>query len=519
MRRRRAAVGNRLLLDPEMGNQSPQVIAAVDLGSNSFHMIVGELRHGQLTIIDRLRETVRLSEGLQKKGALDAAARNRALACLSRFGERLKDMQAANVRAAGTSALRRARDSRTFLQQAEEALGHPIDVIAGIEEARLIYSGVVHSMPPNDGLRLVLDIGGGSTELILGQGDKPEALESLTMGCVVMTETHFPAGKISRQAFEAAKVAVRLKLRPIKAYFRDGSNIEAIGASGTIRATEAVARELGLLDDNQLTISVVENLIDRVCGFANASDIDLAGLSHRRAQVWPGGLAILVEVMLALRIDGLSVSDGALREGLLYEYSGRLLHKDARDRSVAAMARRYHVDLVQAARVAETAADLFEELADEWNIRTPAATNLLGWAAQLHEIGLDIAHDAFQKHGAYVVGNADMPGFPRDEQAILAYMIHNQRGTLKVELGDEQPAFRRIAVLRLTIVLRLAVLLNRSRSPQKLPAIRGSASDAVLVLRFPADWLQSNPLSVADLERENYYLRKVDYELRIELTD
>ena len=188
---------------------SSEVIAAVDLGSNSFHMIIGELRQGQLTIIDRLRETVRLSEGLTRDGDLSAVARKRALDCLSRFGERLHDMKAANVRAAGTSALRRARDSRVFREEAQLALGHPIEVISGIEEARLIYAGVTHSMPATDGLRLVLDIGGGSTELILGKGNDPRALESLQMGCVVMTETHFVDGNIDRKSFTAARIAAR----------------------------------------------------------------------------------------------------------------------------------------------------------------------------------------------------------------------------------------------------------------------------------------------------------------------
>ena len=198
---------------------APEVLAAVDLGSNSFHMIVGELRHGQLMIIDRLKETVRLSEGLKDKGTLTDAARTRALDCLSRFGERLRDMHASTVRTAGTSALRRASDSGDFRTVAEQALGHPIEVISGIEEARLIYIGVSHSMPPTDGLRLVLDIGGGSTELILGLGDRPSALESLHMGCVLLTERFFPEGRITAQGFRDARMAARLKLRPVKAFF------------------------------------------------------------------------------------------------------------------------------------------------------------------------------------------------------------------------------------------------------------------------------------------------------------
>ena len=469
-------------------------------------MIVGELRHGQLTIIDRVRETVRLSEGLKKSGDLSIDARQRALACLSRFGERLHDMRAASVRAAGTSTLRRARDSKNFREEAEQALGHPIEVISGIEEARLIYSGVTHSMPATDGLRLVFDIGGGSTELILGQGQAPKAMESLQMGCVGMTETYFPLGEISKQAFDNARVAVRLKLRPVKAFFRDSTNVDSIGTSGTIRASEAAARELGIIESNDLTRKAVEALIDRVLKFDRIADISLPGLSDRRAQVWPGGLAILVELLTALRVDRLRVSDGALREGLLYEYLGRLQHEDARDRSAIAFAKRFNVDMAQAERVARTADTLLRQCAQAWDIASPLAASLLGWAAQLHEIGLDIAHLEFQKHGAYVVENADMPGFPRNEQRILSFMIRNQRGAIDLEHCSELPASWRQVALRLTVILRLAVLLNRSRSTQELPAVVFEATAARVKLSFAESWLQYNPLSVTDLQREKRYL-------------
>jgi exopolyphosphatase/guanosine-5'-triphosphate,3'-diphosphate pyrophosphatase len=479
-------------------------------------MIVGELRQGQLTILDRLRETVRLSEGLTRNGDLSPAARQRALDCLSRFGERLHDMKAANVRAAGTSALRRARDSRKFRDEAQQALGHPIEVISGIEEARLIYEGVTHSMPAPEGLRLVLDIGGGSTELILGQGRKPKALESLQMGCVAMTEAYFVDGIINEKAFADARIAARLKLRPVKAFFRDSLNLEATGTSGTIRASETVARELGIIESNDLTQAAVEALISRVLKFDRISDISLPGLSDRRAQVWPGGLGILIELLTVLRVDRLRVSDGALREGLLYESLGRLRHEDARERSVIAFTRRFHVDQAQADRVAETAAMLFRQCATRWDLDSPMAASLLGWAARLHEIGLDIAHEGFNKHGAYIVANADMPGFPRNEQRILAFMIRNQRGALDLDYCSEMSAGWQQAALRLTVILRLAVLLNRSRSTQELPPVELDVSTRQVKLLMPSAWLQNNPLSVADLARENHYLAEVGMDLDYE---
>jgi exopolyphosphatase/guanosine-5'-triphosphate,3'-diphosphate pyrophosphatase len=321
-----------------------------------------------------------------------------------------------------------------------------------------------------------------------------------------LTETYFPGGRISKQAFDDARVAVSLKLRPVKAHFRNSKNVESTGTSGTIRASEAVARELGIIASNDLTPGAVDALIDRVLRFDCIADISLPGLSDRRAQVWPGGLAILVELLTALRVDRMRVSDGALREGLLYEYLGRLQHEDARDRSAIAFAKRFNVDMAQAERVARTADGLLRQSARSWGIASPLAASLLGWAAQLHEIGLDIAHQDFQKHGAYVVENADMPGFPRNEQRILSIMIRNQRGAIDLEHCAELSAGLRQAVLRLTVILRLAVLLNRSRSTQELPSLVFKAAADSLSLSFDQSWLQRNPLTVTDLHRERRYL-------------
>lgn len=491
---------------------SPEVLAAVDLGSNSFHMIVGELRHGQLTIIDRLKETVRLSEGLDETGEITAPARLRALDSLSRFGERLRDMHASNVRAAGTSTLRRAKDSQQFCRAAEHALRHPIEIISGLEEARLIYSGVVNSTPANEGLRLVFDIGGGSTELILGQAMRPKALESMHMGCVVMTERHFPDGVLSRRGFEKARLAIRLKLRPIKAFFRDSTDIEAIGTSGTILATERVARELGVIE-SYLTLDAVEQLIDRVIECEHIDALAMPGLSERRAQVWPGGLAILAELLDVLRVDRMATSDGALREGLLYDYIGRLQHEDARERSVRALALRYNVDPHQSARVADTAAKLLAQCADVWNLELEFATNALDWAARLHEIGLDISHEGFDRHGAYIAEHADLPGFPHAEQRLLAFLIASQRRQIDVPKCKALPRLWRVSAIRFAILLRLSVLLNRSRSGKRLPDVAMHVAEQSVELRFPAGWLAANPLTVADLEREHAYLAQADYGL------
>ncbi|MDH3746563.1 MAG: Ppx/GppA family phosphatase [Gammaproteobacteria bacterium] len=511
MRPRPVAADNPSPPDPR--HNQPEVIAAVDLGSNSFHMIVGELRHGQLVIIDRLRETVRLAEGLSDDGEISDDARERALSCLSQFGERLQAMQAASVRAAGTSTIRRAREDTMFLSEAEAALGHRIDIISGIEEARLIYNGVTHSLPKNDGLRLVVDIGGGSTEIILGQGSIPRALESLHMGCVSMTERYFADGRITRERLEKARIAARLELRPVKAFFRDAGDIEAIGTSGTIISTERVAQSIGIQESGELTLGTIEALIELVAGFETIEDLTLRELTQRRAQVWPGGLAILAELIGVLRIKSLRVSDGALREGLLYDLLGRLQDEDARERTVRAMASRYSVDTSQAMRVAATADMLFRQCAEAWSLESKLATVMLDWAAHLHEIGLDISHDDFHRHGAYVAEHADMPGFPRAEQRFLAALVGSQRHQVDSRFLKKLPRVWRNTALRLTLLLRLAVLLNRSRHDADIVNIELKVTDESLDLRFDPTWLEENALTAADLTREQSYLRAVGYEL------
>jgi len=493
-------------------NSQARVIAAVDLGSNSFHMIVGSLRHGQLQILDRIRETVRLAEGLSDTGDISPDARQRAIDCLSRFGERLRDLHADNVRAAGTSTIRRAREDTSFMAEAESALGHPIEIISGIEEARLIYNGVMHSLPPTDGLRLVMDIGGGSTELILGQGTEPRALESLHLGCVRMTERFFGDGLLTRDAFDKARVAARLELRRVREFFRGVNDVEAIGTSGTIRSTEAVARELGYCE-NGLTPAAVDRLINKVLEFDSIAEVSLPLLSERRSQVWPGGLAILAELLHVLEIPLLKVSDGALREGLLYDLLGRLQHEDARVRTVEAMAARYQVDPEQSRRVAATAALLRKQCATGWQLNSDLAGLALEWAARLHEIGLDISHDGYQRHGAYIAEWADMPGFPQAEQRLIAFLIGSQRHAIDTSRLRNLPRGWRDPALRLAILLRISVLLHRSRRSEFSDVLEARADGNVLTLQFDRDWLGANPLTIADLEREQAFLDAVGYRL------
>ena len=413
-----------VLPDPQSRPGDPvAVMAAVDLGSNSFHMVVARNQDGEPSIVDRLREMVRLASGLDDQGLLDEPSQERALACLRRFGQRLRDMRAHQVRVVGTNTLRRARNADAFLAKAEEALGHPVEVISGIEEARLIYLGVSHHTDSTDGANLVIDIGGGSTEIIVGEGYEPQHLESLYVGCVGVSRAHFADGKLSAKRFERARLAVRLELRPVAAIFRRRGWKRAIGSSGTVRAARDVAHELKLAD-NGVTLAAVEAIIEELIKARRVEDLNLPGLGADRAPVFAGGIAILAEIMSTLRIDRLDISGGALREGLLYDMLGRLQDEDARERSIRAMQRHYHVDLEQAARVEATAATLLEQVARSWQLADQRYRQLLVWAARLHEVGLDIAHARYHHHGGYLIANSDLPGFVRLEQQLVAMPSH-----------------------------------------------------------------------------------------------
>jgi len=496
------------------GGEPADVMAAVDLGSNSFHMVVARNQHGEPSIVDRLREMVRLASGLDEKGFLDDDSQERALACLRRFGQRLRDMDAHQVRVVGTNTLRRAQNSDAFLSKAEEALGHPVEVISGIEEARLIYLGVSHHTDSSEGANLVIDIGGGSTELIIGEGHEPQQLESLYVGCVGVSQAHFGDGKLSEKRFERARLAVRLELRPVVAAFRRRGWKRAIGSSGTIRSARDVALQLRL-SDTGVTLASVETIIEELIKARRIEDVALPGLSGDRVPVFPGGMAILAEVMSALKIEMLDISSGALREGLLYDMLGRLHDEDARERSIRAMQRRYHVDLEQAARVEATAVALLDQVARAWQLSDKRFKPLLVWAARLHEVGLDIAHARYHHHGGYLIENSDLPGFVRLEQQLIASLVTLHRRKLDDPFLSELPGSWRAPMLKLVVLLRLSTLLHRSRSPSDLPTIALSTGKDSLDLKFPQGWLDANPLTAADLEQENEWLKARGFELTL----
>jgi exopolyphosphatase/guanosine-5'-triphosphate,3'-diphosphate pyrophosphatase len=493
----------------------PDVLAAVDLGSNSFHMVVARYTHGQLVILDRLREMVRLGAGLEADGRLNKDVAARALACLERFGQRLRDMRPDSVRVVGTNALRRARRKEAFVERAREALGHPIEIVSGMEEARLIYSGVSHTMPAGPGRRLVCDIGGGSTEIIIGEGLEPLEMESLQIGCVRVSEEFFAEGRLSQKRMQRARVAARQAIEPYQASFRRRGWDEAVGSSGTVRAIGDCIREL---DPAAIDIGAdgLERLIHELGAVEHIRDLKLNALTDDRKLSFAGGVAILSEVFEQLGIESMKVADGAMREGLLYDLLGRYTEEDARERTVRSMQERYHVDREQAERVENTTLAFYSQVEEAWTlVQDPEVEQILRWAARLHEIGLDVAHSGYHRHGAYLLANADMAGFPREEQKLLAIMVGGHRKKPVIEDADEliPPWDKRAPAM--TLLLRLAVLLHRGRSSVALPDIRLSARPDALELRFPPNWLDDHPLTVADLQSEIELLKGVGFRLRV----
>ena len=495
-------------------NVAYELIAAVDLGSNSFRLQVGRVVGDQIYPLDAIKEPVRLASGLSSGKMLDAASQQRALQALSRFGERLRGFDPGAVRAVATNALRVAKNALEFLPLAEEALGFPIEVIAGREEARLIWLGAVHSLPPAQHKRLVVDIGGGSTEFIIGRRVEPQLMESLFMGCVSYTLRFFPEGRIDKRSMREAQVAAESEIQSIAHDYRRHGWREAVGSSGTARAI-ADLLELNNLNPGNVAGITREGLLrlqSLLIRAGSASSLNMAGLRADRIPVLPGGIAIMSAVFEALGIERMTYSDGALRLGVLYDLLGRFHHHDMRDTTVTQFMARYQVDVRQAERVERTARRILAQI--DGPAETPeleSDAHYLSWASRLHEVGISIAHSAYHKHGAYILTFADMPGFSKKDQARLALLVFGHRGKVDkisaLPVGD--PTWR------LIFSLRLAVLLHRPRDGEALPAFRIKASGEGFAVDLPHDWLESRPLTEVALNDEIVAWQRIGLNLRV----
>lgn len=484
--------------------QEYETLAAIDLGSNSFHMQVGRVEGDQLFYLDSIKQPVRLASGLTASKRLDAAAQRRALNCLARIGERLQGMPPGAVRAVGTSALRVAKNAPEFLARARATLGFDIEIVAGREEARLIYLGVSHSLPLTATPRLVVDIGGGSTECIIGTGYEAQERESLRMGCVVFSKQFFADGIVSKAAMASADTAARVEIQLVAGPFRNSGAKqvwrEAVGSSGTARALGDICR-LNNHSDGAITLHGLRWLRERLIKAGQVNTLDLPGLKADRRPVLAGGMAIMLALFEELGIDHMDVAQGAMREGILWDLLGRVHDRDMRDVSVGQFQRRYHVDIKQAGRVAQLATALAKNMQPQLD---EEALRALNWAALPHEIGISIAHSGFHKHGAYILENADMPGFSRRDQSRLAALVRASRGGLgKLGYPRDDPNWP------LILCLRLAVLFNSGRNNPSLPKLQLSCRNGACQLQLAATWLQANLLTQAALEDELKTWREV----------
>ncbi len=487
------------------------LLAAVDLGSNSFRLSIGRVVQqdgiAQIYAIDRLKESVRLAAGLGDDKIICEAAIQRAITVLKRFGERLDGFHPNRVRAVATNTFRIARNAAEILPRAEEALGFPIEVIAGQEEARLIFSGITNELPPSANRRLMIDIGGGSTEVIIGKGFQPLHLSSLYMGCVSYTRQFFPDGRITESRMQQAQLAARRELEGISRQYRKTGWQEAYGSSGTAKGLLAILTEGGM-SRKGITLDGMEQLKAKLIKDGRVIMSELPGLKHDRSLVLAGGLAIMMAAFQELQIKLMLPGEGALRVGVLYDLLGRDSQHDKRDETVRQFMKRYHVDTRQSDRVKRAALEFFAQLDLPDGPEKQDLARTLGWAANLHEIGISIAHADYHKHSAYILEHADMPGFSNDDQAVLALFALGHQG----KIGKLQVLEPTRAKWLTLFCLRLAVLLSRRRDdPESLP-ITIKANGKSIRVSADRSWLAAHPLTEYSLQAEKREWHKAGFE-------
>ncbi|KJY77378.1 exopolyphosphatase [Vibrio coralliilyticus] len=495
--------------------QSPEIrdVAAIDLGSNSFHMVVARVVDQDLQLVSRHKQRVRLAAGLDAQKNLDNASIERGLECLAMFAERLQGFEECNVRIAATHTLRQANNAHIFLQRAREVLPFPIEIIPGVEEARLIYLGVAHTQPESDS-KLVVDIGGGSTEMIIGSGFDPELINSKQMGCVSYTKLYFGNGKLSRKNFAKVILAAEQRLESIAhRYFKKGWEV-AFGSSGTIKAIREVLTGMGY-DDGIITAKRLDKLVEKLCEWPTIEDIELSGLTPDRKPVFAAGVAILIAIFKDLKIDEMHFSEGALREGLLFEMEDGFKRSDIRMRTTENLASKHLVDLDHAARIKHQAQSFLQQVHQDLGIKKSSELfDLLDWSALLHEVGLSISLQAFHRHSAYILRHTYMPGFNREQQTVLAMLVRFQRKALKLHEMEEFTLFKKKHIIGVIRILRLAILLNGQRNEDALPKLMLSIDGDTWTLSSDDDeWLEHNKLLHADLMTEQEYWNNAGWAL------
>ncbi|MCQ9615806.1 Ppx/GppA family phosphatase [Paenalcaligenes niemegkensis] len=495
-----------------------QLLAAVDLGSNSFRLSIGRVEqhngHAQIYAIDRLNQSVRLATGMGPDKRISTEAMQRAVDVLKRFNERIEGFHPNRVRAVATNTFRVANNQEELLEAAEAALGFPIEIISGYEEARLIYSGISNELPPSQNRRLMIDIGGGSTEVIIGRGFQPQLLSSLYMGCVSYTDRFFADGLITESRMQKAILAARSELEGIARQYRKTGWQEAYGSSGTAKGIIAILQANGM-SKRGITLDGMERLKAKLVRDKNVNVTNLTGIKSHRAPVLAAGLAIMIAAFQELKISLMLPGEGALRVGVLYDLLGRDSERDKREETALQLSKRYQLDTRQAIRVKTAALQFFKQLALPDTPENQELERALGWAADLHEVGLSIAHNDYHKHTAYVLEHADMPGFSKDDQSLLAFLTLGHQGKLAKFENHHAERNEWLTLL----CLRLAVMLMRRREDLPALPIQLHNSDKKVIIENDKVWFSSRPLSEYTLRTEQQQWLKAHFELKLKGVD
>lgn len=494
-------------------HDEPRRLAAIDLGSNSFHLLVANYQHERIQVTAKLGEKVQLAAGLDADHRLSDEAMQRAMECLVRFAPFIADIAPRDLRIVGTHTLRMARNGQALIARAEALLGHEVEVVSGREEARLIYLGVAHSLADVHGRRFILDIGGGSTEFIIGERFEPQALESLGMGCVSYTRRFFAEGRIDERRFRQAETAALYEVESIRQPFLQLGWEDPVGTSGTIRNVAAILSAEEGSTEGIIRRDALFRLRQRLISHGHLDSLAVVGLKPDRARVFPAGVAVLCAVFEAFDLPFLRYSDGALREGMLYDLIGRNTPEDSRLKTLDSLDLRYATDRRQAANVAASAMAAFDRVAEAWQLGDEQR-QLLAWAARLHEIGLAVSHSQFHRHGAYLLEHSDLPGFSRTEQRGLAFLVRAHRRKFPIKELKEFPAAVRQRYARLAQLLRLAAILNHSRPETPPDDVTLSVEGEALLVTLP-DALPGGALLFGALEQERSYQRAAGYQLEV----
>jgi len=473
--------------------------AVIDLGSNSFHMMIVQVVAGSVQIIGRVKRKVRLASGLDENMYLSDEAMLRGWECLDLFAERLQDIPSTNIRISGTATLRLAQNVSVFLNKAEKILGHPVQVISGEQEAQTIYKGVAYTSSSKQ-RRLVVDIGGASTELVAGEGDSPSVYKSLNVGCVTYLERYFPNGYLSEQNFTTAIAEAELEISKIRDLYKDFGWREEVGASGTVQAIQEILINQG--HDEIITLDRLVSIMQQAITYGTIDNLNIPGLVKERQLVFPSGLAILIAIFRQLNLKGMTLAGGALREGQLYSMLPQLTKLDVRQRTLDSVMTRYHVDQEHANRVAELSLNIAKQTSKHWDLLQFDATEVLRSAALVHEVGLQVAYKDQQLHASYILANTNLPGFTEAQKKLLTALVRNHREDIDQPSLSKQSSTSVLLACRLTRILRLAVILSLRRADEVLPEVKVEVLNEDINLHLPENWLDENPLSEAELKQE-----------------